>query len=32
MPNEMLPLVRAKVMELSAMPPREAVSDEPVPA
>ena len=33
-PNEMLPFVRGKVMELSAMPPRESIEpdDEPVPA
>jgi 1-acyl-sn-glycerol-3-phosphate acyltransferase len=33
-PNEMVPLVRARVMELSGMPPREAEEreDAPVPA
>jgi 1-acyl-sn-glycerol-3-phosphate acyltransferase len=30
--NQLRPLVRAKIVELSAMPPREAVQDSPLPA
>jgi 1-acyl-sn-glycerol-3-phosphate acyltransferase len=30
--NEMIPLVRSKIMELSAMPPREAARESPQPA